>query len=252
MSCDPLNEICPEQYGESTDAADHTHEEDTYLREVAPYTLLWGAGVAGMLAFSVWIEQEYPIAFEEENIVFPDRVYLGSGAVDRSRYDIDWALETPENVAWTKAYQWMQAIYGFGFAVWAANMGIDNAGGNLHEFFWRVTQVFQLAPLVQAYLAWKVITSYSFDYNLEKINETSQNTEKQNRSVMYRRYIVETGSGISPGGVFDEDQLAAQWGIMLSTVVIALIQNAAYPHIAQTFHEDRVEADLLAAQESAN
>lgn len=252
MSCDPLNEICPEQYGETVDSADHTHDADNYLKEVGPYNWLWGAGAAGMLAFSAWIRSEYDVRLNNANILFPDRTY-SSGAINRDRYDIDWALETPEVVAWTKAYNWTTAIYGFGFFVWAANMGIDNQGGNLHEFFWRLTQVYQVTPLIQTYLAWKVITAYSFDSYTEELNIIAENTVRQNRSVMYRRYEVEGTDGLTEDGVFDADQLGAQWAIMASVVVSAVIQMAAYPHIAQTFHEDRVEADYLAAKsESAN
>jgi hypothetical protein len=91
-----------------------------------------------MVTFAEWIRYEYPTALNDENIIFPDRTYT-VGAINLDRYDIDWALETPEVVAWQRASNWMAYIYGFGFLTWMANMGLDNNGGNIHEFFWRVT-----------------------------------------------------------------------------------------------------------------
>jgi hypothetical protein len=76
----------------------------------------------------------------------------------------------------------MTYIYGFGFLTWMANMGLDNNGGNIHEFFWRVTQAFAVAPLIQAYLAWKVFTSYSFNFYSESVNITSESSVAQTRN----------------------------------------------------------------------
>ena len=182
--------------------------------------------------------------------MFPDRTYT-AGITNTDRYDIDWALAAPETVAWNQASNWMYSVYGFGFLVWMLNMGIDNNGGNLHEFFWRVTQAFQVVPLMQAYLAWKVLTSYSFDYYSESVNITAEGTAKQNRDQMYRRYAIDNTSFLYEDGYFDEHQVSAQWTMMMSVVVFTLVQNSAYPHIAQAFHEKRVEADLLAAQDEA-
>jgi hypothetical protein len=193
---------------------------------------------------------EYTQDLNENNIIFPDRTYT-AGATNLDRYDIDWALESPEVVAWTQASDWMSVIYGFGFLTWMANMGIDNNGGNMHEFFWRVTQAFQAVPLIQAYLAWKVITSYSFDYYNEFLNITSENAAKQNRDQMYRRYAVEGSNGISVGGVFDADQVTAQWGIFMSVVMFSLIQSSTYKHVAQSFHEKRSAADMLEIETDA-
>jgi hypothetical protein len=66
---------------------------------------------------------------------------------------------------------------------------------------------------------------------------------------MYRRYAVEGSDGVDNGyGIFDYSQLAAQWGIFMSVVIFYVAQSATYPHIAQSFHEKRVAADLLKAE----
>jgi hypothetical protein len=140
MSCDPLNEICPEQYGESADHSTGSGDHK-YMYDIAPYTIIWGAGALGMVAFADWIYQEYDVEYNDDNLLFPDRTYT-AGVINTDRYDIDWALAAPETVAWNQASNWMYSVYGFGFLVWMLNMGIDNNGGNLHEFFWRVTQAF--------------------------------------------------------------------------------------------------------------
>jgi hypothetical protein len=243
-----LNEICPEQYGEAEKSGALTMDDSSYIYEVAPYTLMWGATVLGMVGFSNWIDMTYLDDLRADHLQFPDRTYSSSGVTNLDRYDIDWALATPEVVAWHKVSNWMSYIYGFGFLTWMANITLDNNGGNFHEFFWRVSQAFKIVPLIQAYLAWNVMTAYSFNYYSENNNKNAENTEKQNRDVLYRRYAVEGSDGLSEGGVFDESQISAQWYVFLSFALITIVQSSAYPHIAQHFHEARYEADLVEAE----
>lgn len=87
----------------------------------------------------MWIYEEYVTDFEEDHLVFPDRIYSNVGAIDTSEYDIDWALDMPELAAWDRSYKFMGWTYGIGFMLWALNMTADNNGGNLHELFWRAS-----------------------------------------------------------------------------------------------------------------
>jgi hypothetical protein len=246
MSCDPLNEICPEQYGEADKSGAPRITDGNYIYEVAPYTMMWGGAVLGMLGFSEWINVRYQTDITDDHLRFPDRTYT-AGVTDKKRYDIDWALATPEIVAWSETANIMMVIYGFGFCSWFANIALDNNGGNFHEIFWRVSQAFKVVPIIQAYLFWKVMTAYSFNYNSEYKNRLAETTEKQNRSVMFRRYATEGSNGLDSGGVVDQDVVSAQWFAFLSFCLITVVQSSAYPHIAQHFHEARYEADFAVA-----
>lgn len=166
-------------------------------------------------------------------------------------------MATPEIEAWTRARNWMQYVYGFGLAVWAANYFTDNEGGNMHELYWRVNQFFSVMPLLQLYLTWNIVTSYSTNAWDEEENisdyEANAGTSKHGRDHLFRRFQTEQYIADTDDSTFVERQLSNQWGMVFASVAFAMVQRECYPHIAQAFHDDKTLADeLAAAEESAS
>lgn len=80
-TCDPLVEICPEQYGESTSDLIEEANAFVYIHDIEPHNLVWGASMAGLVGYSAWLRYEYETRFEDDSLTWVDRTYT-AGVVD--------------------------------------------------------------------------------------------------------------------------------------------------------------------------
>lgn len=149
------------------------------------------------------------------------------------------------------------SAFGLGWFIWMVNYFYDNEGGRWHELYWRVAQAYRAMPLVMMYYVWKVTTSYSFNYVEEKANidDYEATSAYHSRDQLYRRYNNEAyilEAQASPQDFvedvfFDEEQITNQLSLWVVTLMFTVASSSSYAHIAQHFHEKRVEADAIAA-----
>ena len=154
--CDPLFEVCEDQ-NQSVYLDDEKYEsigEGTFALET--YQMMYGGYNFAMLALSAYFYREYHTAIIDDTTRFPDYTEE-SGYTDHTR---EWALESSEINAWRNQIYALWAVNGLGFGLWAANQIFDNEGGLIHYLFFRMTQVYFLAPMLNALFAAAVVESY--------------------------------------------------------------------------------------------
>ena len=93
--CDPLVEICPEQYGEAIVSMETKETGFKFSYDVEPYSILWGASATAMVYYCMWAKDMYVSHFMDDNLQWVDRI-----AAVGTQYDEDWVLATPESRAW--------------------------------------------------------------------------------------------------------------------------------------------------------
>ena len=94
--CDPLEEICPEQYGEHAIEQQLRETGFKYSYEMEPYSLLWLASSLGVTAHALYIWNAYYNHFAEDLYTWPI-IPLMTGDDNFGQY---WVQNTPELKTW--------------------------------------------------------------------------------------------------------------------------------------------------------
>lgn len=136
MSCDDCE--VPRLYQELADetAADEAVWEEPADLTGESLTTFWWAHAAAMALLGRYFHQEYYQWIKYE----PYLDYRNTDTVDYTREDKDWAWDTNEIKAWTRASSFLTLGYGLPWLFQSLNHELDNEGGTLHLIAFRMVQ----------------------------------------------------------------------------------------------------------------
>lgn len=160
--CDPTFEDCSpamEPMDGEMEAEEWPMEAEEPSRlNVSMDEIIYSMAVFAATVHGVQMYRWYPQMIKDDSVRFPDRDPDPSAT---QTSDEEWALGTKEISAWTIASYSSIALYGFQWLTWAANLLLDNEGGQLHYFTYKWRNLMWFAPAISALLAINVNTSYA-------------------------------------------------------------------------------------------
>ena len=216
---------------------------------------MFGIATFTMAFTGIKIWQWYPLAVQNNNLDFPDRI---EGTIT---HDEEWALGTREISAWSTAAYLSAGLYGFGFMLWGMNILQDNKGGRLHFYSYSWAWLLNWAPAILMFQALNINASYARNgtWYLNGIINDSQVGEAA-VALDKVAWLYNPDEVSSQYNALDTERIRHQQMNAAAIAFTALMQYLAFPELKASYErwalvdeeneEAAAEADPAAAEEA--